>query len=201
MRILDMLFPPREDELLLRPITTDVFTSFLAPTHVPATRPGTTALLPFHTPEVRAAIHEAKYHGNRQALRLLGSALATYISTLEKGPASCRLVPIPLSAARHRERGFNQVERVMREAITCTPFPVDTHVLTRTRDTVSQVSLPRRSREENMRGAFSATRPIDSAVTYILIDDVLTTGATLQAAIDALNAAGAKNITSIALAH
>jgi predicted amidophosphoribosyltransferase len=52
-----------------------------------------------------------------------------------------------------------------------------------------------------MRGAFGAAHPLDPALTYIVVDDVITTGATLQAAIDALTTAGATNVIPIALAH
>ncbi|MGD0328466.1 MAG: phosphoribosyltransferase family protein [Minisyncoccia bacterium] len=74
-------------------------------------------------------------------------------------------------------------------------------MLIRLRETDSQVALPHRKREENMRGAFKATRRADPARTYIILDDILTTGATLQAAIDVLKKSGAEHIVPLALAH
>ena len=112
-----------------------------------------------------------------------------------------RLVPVPLGSARRKERGFNQAEEVVRRAGEACGIQIDTESLVRTRETASQVSLPKAEREKNMRGAFSAAHPLDPLHTYILVDDVATTGATLQAAIDALTASGAKHIVPIALAH
>src|SRR3989344_4629306 len=120
-----------------------------------------------------------------------------------------RLVPVPLSRERQKERGFNQIEEVARRVARELDIAVHAALLERTRDTVSQVSLPRERREENMRGAFivspnpavSGRRRINPSHTYILIDDVITTGATLQAALDALRSGGALHVIPLALAH
>ncbi len=111
------------------------------------------------------------------------------------------IIPIPLGKKRRAERGFNQIEDIIQRAVNSLDIAIDTTLLERTRETVSQVSLPRHKREANMRGAFKTTRPADPSRTYIVIDDVITTGATLQAAIDALSQAGAKYIVPLALAH
>ena len=200
MRILDLLFPPREDEATLRDVSKDDFLALVAPRMVETTRPQTIALFPFAAPSVRAAIHEAKYHGGDKALEFLGDALAEYLRDAE-GIGTSVLVPVPLGALRRRERGFNQVEEVARRAANLLGRAVRSDMLVRTRETKSQISLPRREREENMRGAFRAAHPVDLASTYIIVDDVTTTGATLQAAIDALKDAGAVHITPLALAH
>ena len=78
---------------------------------------------------------------------------------------------------------------------------METDLLVRTRETVSQISLAREKREENTRGAFKATRRADPTYAYIVVDDVITTGATLQSAIDALREADAEHIIPLALAH
>jgi ComF family protein len=198
MWLLDLLFPPRSDERIARDISADAFLAFLSPIIVTSTNPATVALLPYSRPEVRAVIHEAKYHGFEHSFELLALALAEYLQSADDIGRAPILVPVPLGASRRKERGFNQVEELVRRA----PIgEVDATLLVRTRETVSQVSLPRAERKANMRGAFSAAHPLDPARTYILIDDVVTTGATLQAAIDALISAGAKHILPIALAH
>ncbi|MFM2330879.1 MAG: hypothetical protein RLZZ26_386 [Candidatus Parcubacteria bacterium] len=206
MRLFDFLFPPRVDERVLRGITDDDFFALLAPRLVPETRPGTVALLPFSDERVRAALHEAKYHGSERAFKLLGNVLAEYLTghdDLERRRVV--LVPVPLGQKRMKERGFNQVAEVARRALRTlgreAAITIDTSLLMRTRETTSQVSLPREKREENMRGAFGAAHPADATHLYIVLDDVLTTGATLQATIDALASAGATDIISIALAH
>ena len=206
-RIFDLLFPPRADETVLRNVSDDDFLFLAAPQIIPVTRPGTIALLPFAKASVRAAIHEAKYHGAERAFGLLATVLADYLRDDDEKFRSAVIAPVPLGEERRGQRGWNQTEEVVRRALhkigvpgeECFVFTPD--LLKRTRETASQVSLPRHAREENMRGAFGATHPANPAHTYILIDDVLTTGATLQAAIDALTAAGARHIIPLALAH
>jgi ComF family protein len=204
MRIFDFLFPPRVDELALRNVSDNDFFTLIAPRLVPETRPETVTLFQFSDPRVRSAIHEAKYHGNERAFRLLGSAISEYLRDCDDvGRTTSYIVPVPLGRERMKERGFNQVVEIAGCAI-CNlgdNFTLNTDLLERIKETQTQVSLERRRREENMRGAFRATHQIDPSHTYIVIDDVITTGATLQSAIDALKEAGALHIIPLALAH
>lgn len=206
--LLNLLFPPRSDELLVRSTPQRTLVSLMRPREVPDTRPPSVTLFSYGHPLVRACTHEAKYHGNPRAFEALGAALAAYLDADEEAYHSPRMsvVPIPLGKKRQKERGFNQVEEVVRYALRHSArrggeITLTSHLLERTRDTTSQVSLPREKREQNMRGAFRARNPVSPEVTYLLIDDVLTTGATLQAGIDALRAAGATTIIPLALAH
>lgn len=204
MNWFDFLFPPRTDEIVLRGTSLDEFMANVVPLIMSETRPGTVSLLQFSTSSVRAVIHEAKYHGSTRAFLLLGSALADYIRDCDdvgRTASDIRFVPVPLGEERLRERGFNQAEEVAKLSAQELGIKMETGLLVRTRETVSQVLLPRNEREKNMRGAFKATRRADPACTYIVIDDVITTGATLQAAIDALKNAGAEHIIPLALAH
>lgn len=207
--LIELLFPPRADERHLREVSTDVFCALLAPS---ITEAGALALLPLADTSGRAAIHEAKYHGSAHAFSLLAAALADALPgaiTEQEGlasPSEIILVPVPLGAGRLRERGFNQVEEVARKALPALAgagmdVHLDTGLLARTRETVSQVLLSGRARRENMRGAFLAARAADPSALYVLLDDVTTTGATLSAASDALRAAGTERILLLALAH
>lgn len=205
LRLLDLLFPPRTDETLVRNLTARAFGALVVPTRVPATHPETLTLLPFSNDAVRAVIHEAKYHGNIRAFALLGLVFAGY---LKHAYASERVIviPVPLGEKRRRERGFNQTERIAAHAFRILKrerpaLSLDPSFLIRTRETSSQVSLTRAARAENLRGAFTAIRPANPNASYLIIDDVLTTGATLQAAADALRAAGAAQVIPLALAH
>lgn len=207
MRFLDFLFPPRSDELVLRDFSIDDFLAQVAPRLVAETRPETVAMLPFHAATVRAAVHEAKYRGSERAFAFLSSALAEYLRDADVGFGKPILVPVPLGRERRQKRGFNQVEEIARRALRSLgeegtrAFTLDANLLERVKETQTQVSLERRKREENMRGAFGAARPLNPAYTYIVLDDVITTGATLQAAVDALVAGGAEHIIPLALAH
>ena len=95
-----------------------------------------------------------------------------------------------------------------RRAVQELGIKIETGLLVRTRETISQISLAREKREENMRGAFSASPRLRrtsiaeiNKSTFIIVDDVITTGATLQSAINALKDAGAENVIPLALAH
>lgn len=206
--LFDLIFPPREDELVLRNVPADLFATLTAPTLISGTELPTIALLPFADARVRAAVHEAKYHGNRTAFCLLGGVLGEYLLGLEceEGFSSAVLVPIPLSHERRSARGYNQAEELARSALRSFSevgprISMDTTLLTRTRDTVSQTHLARWERRANLHNAFVAPHPVDPSFTYLLIDDVTTTGATLEAAAEALRTAGATHILPIAIAH
>ena len=113
---------------------------------------------------------------------------------------------MPLGRVRRQERGYNQVEEVARRALEELAMPevrLDTALLTRARETPTQISLARAAREENMKGAFTAAAPANPPRLCIVLDDVLTTGATLQGALDALSLAGLPrdHLLPIALAH
>lgn len=206
MRLLDILFPPRADERIVRETLPEAFLARMRPVEVGRARPPAVALFSYADPVARAAVHEAKYHGSARAFALLAAALADYLPAhladrmSAESRASHVLVPVPLGRARRRERGYNQVEEAARRAVRLIGEPgiaLETDLLIRTRETPTQVSLARAAREENMRGAFcaDAARLAHCAqaapnALYIVLDDVLTTGATLQAALDALAGAG-----------
>jgi len=116
------------------------------------------------------------------------------------------LVPIPLSAKRQRERGFNQAELIAKELAMLAGeknFFFEPSALLKTRDTPSQASIKNRDeRLKNLNGCFSVRNK--TAVlgrTIILVDDVSTTGATIQEARRALHKAGAKKVIAFVVAH
>lgn len=160
----------------------------------------TVTLLPFSEPYVRALIHEAKFHGNERAWEHLALALSAY---LKHRAAGAIVLPVPLSARRLRRRGYNQSYEIARRAVAGLPhLALRRDVLVRTRDTAPQTSLRRAARLDNMAGAFGARRLHDLTGKHVIIlDDVLTTGATLAAAEAALAAACPGSITLLALAH
>lgn len=205
--LVDALFPPRETERLVRDATEEALGALVAPLSIPREGGETVALLPYRHPLVSALVIEAKYHGSRRACELLGGVLADYLAALiededayaKKGFA---LLPMPLSRERARERGYNQTERIAACALARLGFrhAPDTGTLLRVRDTPSQTRLPGALRRENMKGAFRA-QDIDAALAYVLVDDVITTGATFAAAAGALRDAGASRVLCVALAH
>lgn len=193
----DILFPPKDTAKLIAECTAEEFGRLVAP----RVDGEVTSLLPYRHPLVRAVVIEAKFAHNPKALSLLGTTLREYIDGLIEdsvalGTSAYVLIPIPLGPTRRRERGYNQIEEVMKAAgLTWVT------ALERTRDTAPQTSLSRANRLQNMNDAFAVCCPIDIEHTYIVLDDVTTTGATLAAAANALRASGAENILMTALAH
>jgi len=114
----------------------------------------------------------------------------------------CDLVlPMPLSNQKLRERGFNQSMELARRL---SPAKTDAHLLLRIRDTAPQLALSAAARRQNVRGAF-ALEPLRSAQVrgrrLVLLDDVMTSGASMFAAAEALREAGAARVTGLVLAR
>jgi predicted amidophosphoribosyltransferase len=108
------------------------------------------------------------------------------------------LVPVPLGAARLRARGYNQSERLARALAARVALPVWDGVLVRGRDTTSQTRLTPEQRLSNVSGAFRAPAGADRQLRgahLVLVDDVVTTAATLNACAAALLAAGARIVS------
>jgi ComF family protein len=108
------------------------------------------------------------------------------------------IVPVPLSRSRLRERGFNQSELLGKSLAAIWNIPLRAEVLVRLSSTRSQTELTPGERLGNVAGAFSVpanARPLLSGAHPVLLDDVVTTGATLRAAASALFAAGARTIS------
>ena len=111
------------------------------------------------------------------------------------------LIPIPLHPKREAERGYNQAYLLAAELSKMLEIPVIQTGLSRPRQTEMQAQLPRRQRVENMNGAFEIGSTDLANRNVMLIDDVCTTGATLNAAASCLKAAGASRVTGLCVAR
>lgn len=146
-------------------------------------------------------VHRFKYDKKIHLGRRLAQRLGESISQ-EKGFAGCDMViPVPLHRARQRERGFNQSE-VLAEGISqATGLPLLKDVLKRKKNTKDQTYLNVQQRAENVKGAFVVTQPERiSDKKVILVDDVMTTGATLNECARMLQKAGATRVFAATLA-
>lgn len=149
----------------------------------------------------QALAHALKYDGFSSAGRMAGGALGEQL--IEWGIHADLLVPVPLHKAKHRERGFNQAESIARGISDRTGWSVMVRVLERTRMTHTQTKLDAAERRKNVAGAFTVPEgkaPELKGRTCIVVDDVITTGATIVACAEALHQAGASSIIAAAAA-
>lgn len=145
---------------------------------------------------VRIAIHRVKYRGEYARAEWCAAEMASLLRTLPEVPDA--ISAVPLARKRRRARGFNQSEVVGRALAAQTGYPyVD--ALERARETAPQVKLSAAERQANVVGAFRAPAPLNGA-RIVLIDDVLTTGATMRACATAAHQAGAGTVMGLVLA-
>jgi ComF family protein len=149
-----------------------------------------------HDGALRAIIHAFKYDGRRSIAAPLGRLMRSAAADLL--PHADAVVPVPLHAARRRARGFNQAADL---AHHIGPPVVD--ALARIRNTPTQTALPAAERLTNVAGAFRATRRARALrhATVLLVDDVRTTGATLDACAQALKAADVTCVIAVTAAR
>ena len=170
----------------------------------------------------RPLVHHLKYQG----LPAIAAEMASVMARRASPTGRAFLVPIPLASGRLRDRGYNQAAAIARALGEIWKTPVADHLLARTRDTGTQTALTPEARARNVAGAFVAppapsahsnhpilTTPAAFAVqspeawgnasgpAVILVDDVLTTGATLVAAATALATAGWPSIGAVTFAR
>lgn len=147
----------------------------------------------------REAIHRFKYDG----LTALAVPLAALMVDYWRAHPllTSVVVPVPLHTRRLGERGYNQAALLARELVSQAGLQLDERTLMRQRATAPQVDLDAEQRRENMRGAFRAQGQALAGQDVLLVDDVCTTGATLEACAVALYDAGARSVRALTLAR
>lgn len=148
---------------------------------------------------VREAIHTLKYNRKQRMALPLAELLMRY---LETHPVRVdAIVPVPLHPRRLHMRGFNQAEVIAAQLARQTELPLLADGLVRVRHTSQQADLSRAQRRLNVADAFmwQGAKPLPASL--LVIDDVLTTGATVEAAAAALRAAGARDVHALAVAR
>lgn len=151
---------------------------------------------------VAEAIKALKYSGRTAVSRVLGALLAEAVSSLDAPLEGAVLIPVPLHRKRLLERGFNQSELLAKEAGGRLGLRVERKVLVRKVHTRPQVELSGRERKENVKGAFSVERAeLVRGRVLVVVDDVMTTGATLDECAKALRKAGAREVYAATVAR
>lgn len=194
LKVFDCIFPPSETLLRVRDVTTETIRAKYCLSTTDTTR----ALSMYTDSDIRALIHEAKFHGNRKAFELLSILVTRYLS--ETSTAYDLIIPIPLPRARMRKRGYNQVHEILRAGEI--HIPIDTKILKRIRHTRPQTELSKKDRLTNLRDAFGVTDPkLIRGKHILLVDDVTTTGATLLETKRTLLPHRPASVTCLAIAH
>ncbi len=157
-------------------------------------------LLPYNS-SCRTIVHALKYNGMPSLGLVFGRLMAMKLLKKSNLPGNTILIPVPLHPARLKERGYNQSESLAAGFASFSQHDVRSGLLKRTRKTGTQTALGHEERAENVRNAFvySGEKTL-AGCDVILIDDVLTTGSTMSACVEALKSGGAGNITVSVLA-
>jgi ComF family protein len=152
----------------------------------------TVAALAYEFP-ADALVHSLKFRGELALAEYLGGLLRQCIAE----PDVDSVVPVPLSASRLRDRGYNQAVEIARELA---PRKIELDLCVRDLDTPAQMDLPYAERRRNVRGAFRCTRALTGA-SVAVVDDVMTTGATLDEVAHVLKQAGAGRVVNWVVAR
>ena len=185
----DVLFPPRDTETAVRNCRKLKLSL--------GQYAGVAHLSIYSDTNVQAAITENKFHRNALATILLSQLLSEWCESRKKNYV---YIPIPLGTKRQRERGYNQVSIVLKKA----GVSIEPRALTRSRETLPQMSLKREERIHNVSNVFTVhPNYLLPDTSYILIDDVVTTGATLNAARASLvpHLPSGSSVSCLALSH
>ena len=213
--LLDLLLPPvcpgcgREGELLCdrcrRPLRRRVDEPAGVPIGLPADMPA--GIVQFEwcaafSGPVRAALHALKYSGERRLAPVLAGVMAERWRSA--GCGADLLVPVPVHATRRRERGFDQAEDLSFACARLLGLPARA-ALVRREKTTAQHALGRQARADNVGHAF-AIRDADAAAAVrdrwiLLVDDIMTTGATISGCAAALMDAGALAVSALTVAR
>jgi len=136
----------------------------------------------------RFLLHNLKYHKHRYLARPLGRWLGLEILAQQHCHPDL-VVPVPLHRRREKERGFNQSDLIARHTGQILKKPVR-KILLKNKDTMSQTTLSRRERFENIRGVFNCPMPPPKGSEVLLIDDIYSTGSTIKEAAAVLQNSG-----------
>ncbi|MBR3603623.1 MAG: ComF family protein [Elusimicrobiaceae bacterium] len=153
-------------------------------------------------PEVRELVHAFKYADQAYLSDFLADIMLAHYSKYSELSTAQLLVPVPLYHKKAQSRGYNQAELLASALGKKLKVSVGCQILKRVRNTPSQTKLGREDRLKNMCGAFACVRPEQvKGKVILLIDDVATTGATLEGCAEALKKAGAKKVMAYTFAR
>jgi ComF family protein len=150
---------------------------------------------------IRKLIHALKYNGRTEIGKMLGELYGHILTESGFMADIDMIVPVPLHPARERQRGYNQSDFIANGLSGSAGVPVKKNIIMRADQTGSQTKRARYERWENVKGLFFVPEPEQIAGKHILVvDDVITTGSTMEACVNALHEAGEVKVSLVALA-
>lgn len=141
-----------------------------------------------------------KYQYVEHVLKDLSVQITEYCRTHTHMRDFSGVIPVPLHSKRYAERGFNQAMQISKIVSDALNIPIIS-ALTRLRYTSQQAKLDMNERRKNVKNAFHVVKDLDLRGSYLLVDDVYTSGATMSACIDVLRENGVHNVSSFVLAR
>ncbi len=194
--ILDFIFPPNINEVEIRNINKEELYSKYS-----FKNEWNSSIYPYQEPIIKELVWQIKYKRNKKAIEIAGYSL---YCELIKHNQPLLLIPIPISKERRRERGYNQCELMIDEIIKLDKdkiFKKDFDFIIRNRNIEKQTHKNRKERIVNSQKIFSLVKSIDKNQRIVVIDDVTTTGSTLNEANRCLDEGGYNNIMNLTLTH
>ena len=150
---------------------------------------------------IRKLVHELKYRGRKEAGEMLGEMYGHILHESGFTEGIDLMVPVPLHPVRERRRGYNQSMCIARGLSLTTGLPVRVDLLRRITSSGTQTRRGRYERWENVEGLFAVKEGMCLDGMHVLIvDDVITTGSTIEACVTALKKAGEVKVSAVALA-
>lgn len=152
-----------------------------------------------HVPPVSDAVYRMKYHNKRNYAEIFGSELAKEFEQQLISWEIQILLPIPLHRSRRRKRGYNQAELLAAQLSEKLGIPMRKDVLFRIKKTRPLKQMDGEERRKNLQGAFAVSRDWKPCQNVLLIDDIYTTGSTMERAAAILKKAGVENVYFLTL--
>ena len=159
--------------------------------------------LPYRNPLVKNLIRKFKYQPFvKELARPLSFLIIEHFQLLNNKPSfiDFTIIPVPLEKRKLKWRGFNQAEEISKKLSCFLEIPLFSGCLIKTKETIAQVELTGNERKENIKGAFAVKNSQEiKNKKILLVDDVFTTGSTMEEAARILKAAGAKEIVGVVI--
>ncbi|HSA07146.1 MAG TPA: ComF family protein [Candidatus Gastranaerophilales bacterium] len=154
----------------------------------------------FYKEEIKSIIRGFKYHNKRELAADTAKILYNLTQKEEFSEENTEIIPVPLHNDRQKKRKYNQTELIANEFAALAGCTVNAQLIKRVKNTPPQYNLSQKERKENLKGAFRVFPEFYTGKKLVLLDDISTTGATLQEMIKELQKNGIENISGLVIA-